>query len=45
MTMYQIKIQGHLDCRLESLFEGFHITHNEFAEGQVITILKGYVTP
>jgi hypothetical protein len=43
MTAYKICLQGHLDRRWETLFEGFTITHQVTPEKRPITVMSGEV--
>ncbi len=43
MTIYQIRLQGHLDHRWEALFAGFKISHEIDAGGRAVTLLTGPV--
>ena len=41
MTIYNIRLKGHLDRRWEAIFDGFTITHRMTAGEQPITIMTG----
>ncbi len=43
MTMYQIRLYGHLDQRWEALFGGFHIEHSFTPEQVPVTVMTGEV--
>lgn len=44
MTLYSIRLKGHVDPRWETLFEGFTVSHRFTADGQPITVMTGEVT-
>jgi hypothetical protein len=43
MKHYLIHLQGHLDQRWETMFEGFRLQHDYNDQGQPVTILSGNV--
>ncbi len=44
MTLYIIRLKGHVDRRWETLFDGFTISHGYTSDHQPITVMTGKVT-
>lgn len=43
MTTYIFQLEGHIDRRWESVFEGFSITHQFGSDQRPITVMRGPV--